>query len=74
MKAAALSPYRGRWRRWAARAERYRATYGRWLPFPRREPCWGESPPKPGHVDDEAAERDLVRAYVTAYLGERRPA
>jgi hypothetical protein len=74
VNAAALSPYRGRWRRWAARAERYRATYGRWLPVPRREPCWGEPPPQPGHVDDEAAERDLVRAYVTAYLGERRTA
>jgi hypothetical protein len=74
VNAAGLSPYRGRWRRWAARAERYRAAYGRWLPFPRPDRCWGQSPPQPGPAEDEAAERDLVRAYVTAYLGERRPA
>jgi hypothetical protein len=70
-----MSPYRGRWRRWAARAERYRAAYGRWLPMPHREPCW-ERRPKPDHGPDLGAgdEGDLVRAYVTAYLGERRTA
>ncbi|MFE7840109.1 hypothetical protein ACFU53_29845 [Streptomyces sp. NPDC057474] len=76
-----LSPYRGRWRRWAARAERYRATCGRWLAFPPREPCW-EARPKPDYgldLDEEDEEDagdagDLVRAYVTAYLGERRTA
>lgn len=83
MSAAALSPYRGRWRRWAARAERYRATYGRWLPFPPREPCWERrsmraAPVRSVFMDgphvDEGDEGGLVRAYVTAYLGEGRTA
>ncbi|QFQ98209.1 hypothetical protein F9278_20615 [Streptomyces phaeolivaceus] len=70
-----LNPERARWRRWAARAERYRAMYGRWLPLLPREPCW--NPPR-SHVNPRAehpehAERDLVRPYVAAHLGERPP-
>lgn len=70
-----LSPERARWRRWAARSERHRVTYGRWLPLLPREPCW--EPPRT-HVNvrtehPEQAERDLVRPYVTAYLGQERP-
>lgn len=70
-----LSPERARWRRWAARSERHRATHGRWLPLLPREPCW-----EPRRVRATVpaeypvqAERDLVRPYVTAYLGEERP-
>lgn len=78
MTAATLSPYRGRWRRWAARAKRYRTTYGRWLPMPPREPCW-ERRPQPDYglypaEGDKGDERDLVRAYVTTYPSERRTA
>lgn len=76
---AALSPYQARWRRWAARSERYLATYGRWLPLPSREPCWERRPKKapvravpPDDLDLD--EGDMVRAYVRAYLGEGRTA
>ncbi len=71
-----LSPERARWRRWAARSARHRATHGRWLPLLPREPCW--EPPRT-HVNAHAeyppphAERDIVRPYVAAYLGEERP-
>ena len=83
MSAMAASPYRGRWRRWAARAERYRVTYGRWLPFPPCEPCWERRPVRAAPVRavlmggpyvGEEDEGGLVRAYVTAYLGEGRTA
>jgi hypothetical protein len=70
-----LSPERGRWRRWAARSERHRATHGRWLPMLPREPCWERARPHRNVCTEEPvhAERELVRPYVAAYLREERP-
>lgn len=70
-----LSPERGRWRRWAARAERHRVMHGRSLPLLPREPCWERRRPVAVLLDDPddfgVDEGDIVRAYVTAYLDER---
>lgn len=67
-----LSPERARWRRWAARSERHRATYGRWLPLLPREPCWERRPTRVNVRAEHSvdAEREIVRPYVAAYLGE----
>ncbi len=54
-----LSPYDARWRRWHKRCR----AAGRYLPWPRDEPCWttpdDHPQPSPWHTED-----DVVRPYV----------
>ncbi|MFI5854808.1 hypothetical protein [Streptomyces parvulus] len=52
------SPYDARWRRWHKRCR----VAGRYLPWPRDEPCWNAletPPPVPWQAED-----DVVRPYV----------
>ncbi|MEV0641803.1 hypothetical protein AB0I77_44160 [Streptomyces sp. NPDC050619] len=66
------SPHDARWRRWSARSWHYRAEHGRWLPPLARDPYWESPPARAKRVSMDVG--DIVRPYVTAYLGEERPA